>query len=711
MPSIVRTRRPGRVTYRDGHEPAADHGRARRPAGDRPVAGLANARRRAGRARCGCSWERASRWSWRAGRERAGRRCETPSGDCSPTTRRRPSSPARARTSPGCPRRSSSAGTASGPVARPGREGRRARRSSSADLGDGPGGTWGERARIAIRALSVGYSMLATVSADRLEDVFERLGGPPVEATEDELSRLGLVLVLDEDGRPRHGRALPAAGRAGRARPRAAPGAGGRRGVGRRPTTGSSTSRGASSPSWPTGSASGRWSSSASRRDAPRSSRRAPGRSPPAPIDAPSTRCDAGRPEPYRRSRSLPWFARPPIPPRRIPTARPRSASCARPAGAPRTVKEELRANLVARLAAGSADLPRHHRLRRHRSSRRSRTRSSPARTSCSSASGARRRPGSPGCWSACSTSGCRSSAAASSTTTRSRPISAAGREIVAQSGDDTPIDWLPRDRRYAEKLATPDITIADLIGEVDPIRVAEGRYLSDELDAPLRPHPARQPRDLRDERAARPRRADPGRPAQHPRGARRPGPRVHDPAAARPPRRRLGEPGGLHEPRPDHHAAQGPARVPDPDPLPAHRSSTRSRSCARRSRRFPEQAEIPPVADAGVHGGAGRRAHPPRPALARDQPAQRACRSASRSPTWRCSRRPRSSARSGCASRRRRPAISRPRRRPGRDDRQGRGRDRGRGHARGADRRAAGDEGGVRDASTAARRWTAWSR
>ena len=43
--------------------------------------------------------------------------------------------------------------------------------------------------------------MLATVRGDRLEDVFERLGGPPVEATEDELSRLGLVLVLDEGGR------------------------------------------------------------------------------------------------------------------------------------------------------------------------------------------------------------------------------------------------------------------------------------------------------------------------------------------------------------------------------------------------------------------------------------------------------------------------------------------------------------------------------
>ena len=61
-------------------------------------------------------------------------------------------------------------------------------------------------------------------------------------------------------------------------------------------------------------------------------------------------------------------------------------------------------------------------------------------------------------------------------------PISPAARALVAEKGDDTPIDWLPRDRRYAEKLATPDITIADLIGEVDPVRVAEGRYLSDEL-------------------------------------------------------------------------------------------------------------------------------------------------------------------------------------------------------------------------------------
>ena len=43
-------------------------------------------------------------------------------------------------------------------------------------------------------------------------------------------------------------------------------------------------------------------------------------------------------------------------------------------------------------------------------------------------------------------------------------------------------IAWLPREERYSEKLAIPDISIADLIGEIDPIKVAEGRYLSDEL-------------------------------------------------------------------------------------------------------------------------------------------------------------------------------------------------------------------------------------
>jgi magnesium chelatase subunit I len=61
-------------------------------------------------------------------------------------------------------------------------------------------------------------------------------------------------------------------------------------------------------------------------------------------------------------------------------------------------------------------------------------------------------------------------------------PVSRYARDLVAEQGDDTPIAWVPRADRYGEKLATPDTSIADLIGEVDPIRVAEGRYLSDEL-------------------------------------------------------------------------------------------------------------------------------------------------------------------------------------------------------------------------------------
>jgi magnesium chelatase subunit I len=61
-------------------------------------------------------------------------------------------------------------------------------------------------------------------------------------------------------------------------------------------------------------------------------------------------------------------------------------------------------------------------------------------------------------------------------------PISHHARVLVAERGDETPIEWVHRERRFGEKLATPDTSIADLIGEVDPIKVAEGRYLSDEL-------------------------------------------------------------------------------------------------------------------------------------------------------------------------------------------------------------------------------------
>lgn len=61
-------------------------------------------------------------------------------------------------------------------------------------------------------------------------------------------------------------------------------------------------------------------------------------------------------------------------------------------------------------------------------------------------------------------------------------PVTKYCRELIEQYGDDTEIEWIGREQRYSEKLATPDVSVADLIGEVDPIKVAEGRYLSDEL-------------------------------------------------------------------------------------------------------------------------------------------------------------------------------------------------------------------------------------
>ena len=62
-------------------------------------------------------------------------------------------------------------------------------------------------------------------------------------------------------------------------------------------------------------------------------------------------------------------------------------------------------------------------------------------------------------------------------------PVSSEGRRILAEHGDDTPIGWLPREIRYVEKLATPDVTVADMIGDVDPIKAARmGTTLGDEL-------------------------------------------------------------------------------------------------------------------------------------------------------------------------------------------------------------------------------------
>jgi magnesium chelatase subunit I len=61
------------------------------------------------------------------------------------------------------------------------------------------------------------------------------------------------------------------------------------------------------------------------------------------------------------------------------------------------------------------------------------------------------------------------------------KPICRVCRNKLAELGDALPIQWIDRDHRYGEKLATPDVSIADLVGEIDPIKVAEGRYLADE--------------------------------------------------------------------------------------------------------------------------------------------------------------------------------------------------------------------------------------
>ena len=60
-------------------------------------------------------------------------------------------------------------------------------------------------------------------------------------------------------------------------------------------------------------------------------------------------------------------------------------------------------------------------------------------------------------------------------------PMTKTGKRLVAEHGDDAKIEWVHRSDRYKEKLATPDVTIADLIGEIDLVKHAEGRYLSDE--------------------------------------------------------------------------------------------------------------------------------------------------------------------------------------------------------------------------------------
>ena len=172
----------------------------------------------------------------------------------------------------------------------------------------------------------------------------------------------------------------------------------------------------------------------------------------------------------------------------------------------------------------------------------------------------------------------------ARSTTTRWRRSAAYGRRRVAEAGDDLPIAWLPPRRALRRE--------ARHAGRDD--RRHDRRHRSDQggaqrprarrrADDALRPAAARQPRHLRHQRAARPRRPHPGRPVQHPPGGRRPDQGLPGAAAARRADGLHRQPRGLHGARQDHHAAQGPHRLGDPHPLPGHAGRRRWPSPSRR--------------------------------------------------------------------------------------------------------------------------------
>ena len=293
-------------------------------------------------------------------------------------------------------------------------------------------------------------------------------------------------------------------------------------------------------------------------------------------------------------------------------------------------VKEEMRKNLMRPPARRRAALPRRHRLRGHRPpAARERAARRPRRDLPR-----RARPGEdphdPLARSACSTSGCRSSPAARSTTTRTHPVShARPRRSSPSAATSTPIEWVHRDDRFGEKLATPDTSIADLIGEVDPIKVAEGRYLSDELTI----HYGLVPRTNRgifaiNELPDLAERIQVGLlNVLEERDVQIRGYKIRLPldvmlVASRQPR-------GLHQPRPHHHAAEGPLRLA--------RSARTTRSTSSRDRRSSSRRRTVSTADGievtvpDVHDRDRRRAEPAGAQARRTSTSAPACRCASR--------------------------------------------------------------------------------
>ena len=210
-------------------------------------------------------------------------------------------------------------------------------------------------------------------------------------------------------------------------------------------------------------------------------------------------------------------------------------------------------------------------------------------------------------------------------------PICRRCRDLIAAKGDLTPVAWLAPEARYVEKLATPDVTIADIIGDVDPIRAARGGL---DLASELTMHYGLLPRahrgHLRAQRAARPRGPHPGGAVQHPPGGRRPDQGLPRAAADR---RRDGvhrQPRGLHGARQDHHAAQGPDRQRGAHALPGDARARRPDHVAGGLDRARARPADPALGARGGRGGGVRRAprqegRPPerRVAAAADQRAR----------------------------------------------------------------------------------------
>ena len=181
------------------------------------------------------------------------------------------------------------------------------------------------------------------------------------------------------------------------------------------------------------------------------------------------------------------------------------------------------------------------------------------------------------------------------------RPVSRFAKDLVAESGDDTPIGVGPPQRPLRGEAGHPRHLHRRPHRRGRPDPGGRGPVPLRRADHPLRPGASAQPGHLRRQRAPGPGRADPGRPPQRARGAGRPDPRPPGAPAAGHRAGGHGQPGGLHQPGPDHHPAEGPLRRPDPHPLPPGR---RHRAPHRRARGRP----------AGQRGPGRRAGAPPWP-------------------------------------------------------------------------------------------------